>query len=328
MRNMRKKQTFLRKRPTRPTTTNWSLANRNRSKPIRGASEPHRSQPVRVVHSSDKPTYRKQKSRALCAPGGELDRFAGRELLKKWFHAFDDESRNFSSPSVFAQIKLQEALKATVDNPLLEDGHASRSWVRTAVSLELIKRLRNSEIFSKYRMLLDLIYKELSLAIYSGISGDDSLRMSLDDLCYAKPFFTLVHECQGRNFALNKTIEEQKKRIEELTEDVQVRIYKDRQNNKLLSVVSNKLNTTRLKTSFKLWNEWCTSRLAIKSKLSSFLNRNNTQLLAITFDGWALFVERSAEDKKRIQNMSNFSNKFSAILSAKNKSRNFKNSVA
>lgn len=278
---------------------------------LRGGCRPRTSavqQPAK--HAVNIPTvarpptafYEPNLRSGLTDPGSELDRWAGRELLETYFRSFEEDARRFASTGVFAHVKLREAIEATVNNPLLQDGSIARSWVRPAVCLEVLRRLSASAPFRQYGPLLRTLHVELARALYSDAWSPDMFPddrvATLDELCEAKPFFSVVRE-QERALNFERcALSAAKARIQELETQLQAQEYKRRQNEKLLQVAAEKLHGERAKKSFGLWRDWVDTRVSIKNHLREFVNRSNGMLTASAYDQWTVYTSERRKERE------------------------------
>ena len=271
-------------------------------------------------HGGAPPHYDNRNKNIIGDSGDLLDRFAGKELLKNWLQSFDQDAGSFSSIGLFAQVKLQEAIYATSQDPKLKGGAVGRSWIRTAVSLEILRRLGNSEQLSNYSKLFNSIHNQLAHAIYVDAPSPELYNelevdpAGLEELCDSEPFYKVVRDQERIVFQHEKEIDRLNTIIKSLEHQLKSHSFKDKQAEKLLQVAAQKLDKQRLRSAYVFWHDWMKARKDIKSKLEGFVGRNNGAVLQFSYDAWVAYTEESKSDRQRLKQLQSLTKRVTANL--------------
>lgn len=129
--------------------------------------------------------------------------------LKHWLTSYKQEQSSYSSVSIYAEMKLQEAMRM--------DAEHSPSAFRTAVCADLFFKV--SELFGRYRGLMHSIGHELCGSIYADYPTTRTAAARLADAGAAEeedalehstltPFFTATRQAQARVSRLETEVSE------------------------------------------------------------------------------------------------------------------------
>ncbi|GMH58171.1 hypothetical protein TrLO_g12544 [Triparma laevis f. longispina] len=125
-------------------------------------------------------------------------------ILDSWVRSFELEQDSYDSISVFAEVRLKEALASTEE--LISWGDRKNSWddkhsqgpspIRAALCCDLLRKI--STMFGRYKPVMETLTSELLLCIYedypSVISG--GTHVDARTLFRCSPYFTSLKNCK------------------------------------------------------------------------------------------------------------------------------------
>ena len=212
--------------------------------------------------------------------------------LSSWLASYQQEQSSYSSVSIYAETKLQEALRMDMEN--------RPSAFRTAVCADLFFKV--SELFGRYRGLMHAIGHELCASIYADYPED---RTGVGNLASNGTVEELDHSTLTPFFVATRTVEAQvtflQTEVSELSDTSKYYVREQRNRAKAITIAQRPLKRLMLRIYFSEWvrsganNQGRLLKIILQwkdAKAQQMMNR-------CIFQGWKRLVKEAHLEQTR-----------------------------